>query len=545
MTSNAMPPRLPGYDFKRRIGSGATSIVYLYRQRMPDRDVAVKVSRTVLDPYAAARYRIEAECLARLSSHPAILPIHAVGVTDDGHGYLVLGYAPFGSYRERCRRRPLSADQTLDLGVVLAGALYAAHRVGIVHRDVKPSNVLIDAQGAPVLADFGIAASMYRSDHATGHSEPWAAPEVLEGRSGGTDASDVYSLGATLFGVLTGSPPPRPISGPQGDPGGAIAHASRPRLDLPDVSHDAGDVLRTALSWHPDDRYGSALEFARAMQHAQHRHGGHVTPFMASGVSPYPSGLPDEHGGRSAAGHGGSVLIAPTQGPPKAAASGDRTRASHEFPGEGRPPDFTHKAIPSQSGPGPVEPGPVEAGPYPAGSPDSPGAMAPARAQVPIRRAGTGLSGSATASTIAGTAPLVTAAVALAAALTAGMPATIISGTAPAIAPETISVGAAQDDPRTGEDAGYVPSVERLNGVYQGNTVTFTWINPEPREGDLYAWAPIDGGTAQPQANAGIVADRSVVLHDVTDTRTCIRVSIVRSDRRMSAKPAAVCADQP
>ena len=59
MTSNAMPPRLPGYDFKRRIGSGATSIVYLYRQRMPDRDVAVKVSRTVLDPYAAARYRIE------------------------------------------------------------------------------------------------------------------------------------------------------------------------------------------------------------------------------------------------------------------------------------------------------------------------------------------------------------------------------------------------------------------------------------------------------------------------------------------------------
>lgn len=192
MTSNAMPPRLPGYDFKRRIGSGATSIVYLYRQRMPDRDVAVKVSRTVLDPYAAARYRIEAECLARLSSHPAILPIHAVGVTDDGHGYLVLGYAPFGSYRERCRRRPLSADQTLDLGVVLAGALYAAHRVGIVHRDVKPSNVLIDAQGAPVLADFGIAASMYRSDHATGHSEPWAAPEVLEGRSGGTDASDVF-----------------------------------------------------------------------------------------------------------------------------------------------------------------------------------------------------------------------------------------------------------------------------------------------------------------------------------------------------------------
>lgn len=538
MTSNAMPPRLPGYDFKRRIGSGATSIVYLYRQRMPDRDVAVKVSRTVLDPYAAARYRIEAECLARLSSHPAILPIHAVGVTDDGHGYLVLGYAPFGSYRERCRRRPLSADQTLDLGIVLTGALYAAHRAGIVHRDVKPSNVLIDAQDAPVLADFGIAASMYRSDHATGHSAPWAAPEVLEGRSGGTDASDVYSLGATLFGVLTGSPPPRPVSGPQGDPGGAIAHASRPRLDLPDVPHDVGDALRTALSWHPDDRYGSALEFARAMQHAQHRHGGHVTPFTASGVSPYPSGLSDEHGGRSADGRGGPVLIVPAQGPPKAAASGDRTRASHEFSGEGRPSDSTHKAVPSQ-------PGPVEAGPHPAGSPGSPGVMAPARAQVPIRRAGTGLSGSATASTIAGTAPLVTAAVALAAALTAGMPATIASGTAPAIAPKTIRAGAAPYDPHTGEDAGYVPSVERLNGVYQGNTVTFTWINPEPREGDLYAWAPIDGGTAQPQANAGIVADRSVVLHDVTDTRTCIQVSIVRGDRRMSAKPTAVCADQP
>ena len=88
------PPKLPGYDFVQMLGSGATATVYLYNQRMPARPVAVKASAKTLDPRAAALFNREANFMAKLSSHPYILPVYGAGVTSDGHGYIVIEYAP-------------------------------------------------------------------------------------------------------------------------------------------------------------------------------------------------------------------------------------------------------------------------------------------------------------------------------------------------------------------------------------------------------------------------------------------------------------------
>lgn len=256
-------PALPGHTFVRRIGQGATSELLLYRDRRTARVVAVKHSHAILDSAAAERFRVEAACLRRLSSHPNILTMHGAGVTDDGRGYLMLAYAEHGSCKElvwpkhgRCR--PLAADRTLTLGIAMAQALHAAHRVGIIHRDVKPANILLDRHGTPLLADFGIASNLYRADTMTGYSPLWAAPEVAAHRSGGDESSDLYALGATLFALHTGMLPP------------FVEHVA----PADDMSRDLMHVLDQAMAENPDDRFRrSAKIFAAAMEDVLRRHG--------------------------------------------------------------------------------------------------------------------------------------------------------------------------------------------------------------------------------------------------------------------------------
>ena len=116
------PPKLPGYDFVQMLGSGATATVYLYNQRMPARPVAVKASAKTLDPRAAALFNREANFMAKLSSHPYILPVYGAGVTSDGHGYIVIEYAPGGTYNSIMKARSMTCEQVLDLGIKLSSA---------------------------------------------------------------------------------------------------------------------------------------------------------------------------------------------------------------------------------------------------------------------------------------------------------------------------------------------------------------------------------------------------------------------------------------
>ena len=197
------PPKLPGYDFVQMLGSGATATVYLYNQRMPARPVAVKASAKTLAPRAAALFNREANFMAKLSSHPYILPVYGAGVTSDGHGYIVIEYAPGGTYNSIMKARSMTCEQVLDLGIKLSSALFTAHRSNIIHHDIKPSNILITSQGLPVLGDFGISTDVYDRTE-TGFSPPWAPPEVLQHLTNGSEAADIYSLAGTLYAMFGG-----------------------------------------------------------------------------------------------------------------------------------------------------------------------------------------------------------------------------------------------------------------------------------------------------------------------------------------------------
>lgn len=287
----AIAPQLPGYDVVQRLGSGAAATVFLYNQQMPQRPVAIKVSNAALDPASAVTFHREANFMARLSSNPYILTVYDAGITSDGHGYMVMEYASGGSYNDKVQSRSMDCDQVLDLGIKLAGALFCAHRSNIIHHDIKPSNILITAQGVPVLSDFGISTDTY--DHTdTGFSLPWAPPEVVEHRSNGSESADIYSLGATLYALLAGSSPYQHTYHPhtQAELADLIVNTPLPPIQRPDVPANVESVLGKALAKEPDQRYYSALEFAQAMQRVQQTDYGHITAITADGIPAYPDG---------------------------------------------------------------------------------------------------------------------------------------------------------------------------------------------------------------------------------------------------------------
>jgi hypothetical protein len=201
-----MVDQLPGYVLREPVGQGATAVVWRAEPAgTPGRLVAVKRLAGHPEPTALADLRREADALERLS-HPSILRL--IEVVEDGDGVaLVLPFATGGSLAARIAANPdgLPAASVADLGARLAGALAAAHNLGLVHRDVKPTNVLFDAEGQPLLADFGTARLVHDRAGIAGTAE-YLAPEVAAGEPPGP-RSDVYGLGITCYEALTGAPP--------------------------------------------------------------------------------------------------------------------------------------------------------------------------------------------------------------------------------------------------------------------------------------------------------------------------------------------------
>ena len=196
-----------GFDDVEEIGHGGFGVVYRCAQPMLDRAVAVKVLTADLDSDSLARFLREQRVMGRLSGHPHIVHVFQVGVLASGRPFIVMPYHAKDSLEVVIRRHgTLDWRETLSIGVKLAGALEVAHGAGILHRDVKPANILLSDYGEPQLTDFGIARIAGAFQTATGLiacSPAFTGPEVLEGGAP-TPASDVYSLGATLFCALTG-----------------------------------------------------------------------------------------------------------------------------------------------------------------------------------------------------------------------------------------------------------------------------------------------------------------------------------------------------
>lgn len=262
---------LEGFTALEPLGSGGFSDVFLYRQSMPQRQVAVKVLRARPDS-DAGQFVAEANVMAHLSSHPAIVTIYQAALAPDGRPYLMMEYCPRPNLAQRYRTERLSVAEVLRIGVRLSGAVETAHRAGILHRDIKPANVLTNDYGWPALTDFGISVvGEAASSTESGMSIPWAAPEFFADGVPRGPAADVYSLAATLYTVLAGRSPFELVGG-SNTAFDLIARLTRdpvPSIGRQDVPAAVEHVLERAMAKRPGQRYASALEFGRALQRVE------------------------------------------------------------------------------------------------------------------------------------------------------------------------------------------------------------------------------------------------------------------------------------
>jgi len=262
------------YAIQRELGVGGMATVYLAHDVRHERPVALKVFRPEVGvSFGAERFAREIKLLARLR-HPFILPLLDSGETA-GALYFVMPYIDGESLRARLAREGrLPIEEAVELARSVADALAYAHGEGVVHRDVKPENVLLSRQGHPVLADFGIAAGKTMSGDSAGQltavglalgTTAYMSPEQALGEPNIDGRSDIYSLGITLYEMLAGRPP---FSGPN-----ALAIISQhltvpaPTLSVAraDVPHAVEQAVSRALAKERAARFAAASDFARAL----------------------------------------------------------------------------------------------------------------------------------------------------------------------------------------------------------------------------------------------------------------------------------------
>ncbi|MFE5704939.1 protein kinase [Rhodococcus koreensis] len=321
----AITPELAaaGFDDPLEIGRGGFGVVYRCLQPSLDRTVAVKLLTDELDPDNLERFLREQRAMGQLSGHPHIVNIYRVGATSSGRPYIVMQYHASDSLSARIRTGPIGWPEALRLGIKLAGALETAHCRGIVHRDVKPANILLTEYGEPQLTDFGIAriaGGFETAARSVLGSPAFTAPEVLAGGTP-TASSDVYSLAATLFCAITGHVAVERRTGER-----VVAQFLRitsepiPDLGAEDVPQDVGDIVERAMSADLVRRPPSAAAFGYELQQCQRRHGlsvDHMALPVAPLDAPYPLGrAPDVVSGGSHPPSTGARRRTPATGPP-------------------------------------------------------------------------------------------------------------------------------------------------------------------------------------------------------------------------------------
>ena len=262
-----------GYELLDEIGRGGQAVVYRAHQKSLNRTVALKVIG--LGPWATEthlkRFRREAEAAASLN-HPCIVPIYEVGERD-GACYFSMGLVEGEQLDVILKREPMPIRRAVELIAKVARTVHYAHEHGILHRDIKPGNILLDVNGEPHLTDFGLARLVEAESTVTHTLEVlgtpgYMAPEQAAGEATkASKATDVYGLGAVLYQLLTGQPP---------FAGGTTYETIKllldtdprpPRVLNPNIDRDLSTICLKCLEKDPQHRYSSALALAEDLDH--------------------------------------------------------------------------------------------------------------------------------------------------------------------------------------------------------------------------------------------------------------------------------------
>lgn len=301
VAANTSGPAIDGYDSFSELGRGGFATVYRATQSALGREVAVKVlHRSADDAAVLASFRRESHLVADLSWHPHVAPVLEAGTTEVSatmgrHPYLCFQLVEHGSLEDQIDRDgPLNWVAATRAAIEVADALAAAHAIGVIHRDIKTANVLVDRLGRGQLADFGIASLVgERDEGGVAMTVAHAPPELFDGRSA-SPQSDIYSLGSMLYELLAGRAAFERLNG---EPLAPMIEriVSTPVPPLPPAAAPAsvGQVLVTAMAKSPEHRFASAIEFGRALQRAQSEASLELTPMPYSDrMAPHTSAPP-------------------------------------------------------------------------------------------------------------------------------------------------------------------------------------------------------------------------------------------------------------
>ncbi|HWG73401.1 MAG TPA: protein kinase [Acidimicrobiales bacterium] len=296
----------PGYASVTEIGSGAFAAVYRATEVATGRPVALKLLKvSARASRVMEAFDREVKSLGAVSSHPNIVTLYRTLTTADERPVLVLELCR-ESTADRVRRSgPLDPREAVAIGIKIAGALETAHRAGLLHRDMKPQNVLITDYGKPVLADFGLAAlqaSAQSTEGLFGFTTLHAAPEVLEGQRL-SPATDVYGLASTLYQLISGEAPFSAFDGEA--PAAVILRILRDPavpLRLDNVPLSLSELLTDALAKRPEERPPTASAFGDALRGVEQASGWAPTAYAVWGDAALLPAAEVGHAGRVAAG---------------------------------------------------------------------------------------------------------------------------------------------------------------------------------------------------------------------------------------------------